>query len=1221
MNPALLDLAASTAVRGLPLAAGACLLHLLMRRRFSAAVRHRCLVCTLAALALMPLLIACCDGWKVLPRLPWTELAKPVATSNGGAARAARPPAAAAPVSTREPLARDASAARTPVPLHELPTLVERENSEGKPPAMAEAAVVRSHDRPLPSWPVLGFSLWALVSLAGVIALAVETWRLHRLCGRARMLPADLQSRLAAPLARTLGLRHTPVLGMAGQNDGPLVTGWLRPRVLLPEVFMNWPEERQRAVLLHEFAHVLRRDALVQCTATLICVLHWFNPFAWLLLKQLRHEAECACDNVVLGTRVAATSYAGHLLAVASGGRSASVLAPSMARASGLRQRVQAVLSLNVRRGKVSRAAGLVIALAALVVSLPVMLAQTVAEPTTKTESKATLTAPANAAAKPEVKKIAVTVQTVDASDRPLGRVNLRGIACSKPGPVTPFQPEFEASTDESGTWQTELAPGEYNVLAVQGSLTPRAYPEFYWELGRNSPARTFTLKMLPGGEVKVRVLDAETRKPLQGVQVVLDAGHTGLTDADGRVVFDAVPPGEEVVKALSPPYGATTAVFQVVASGSTEVEVLLHAGFEVKGRVTNEAGQPVQGAKVHGITSGGSWLTWMERASTDANGEYRFGWLSPGNPLRVITVDHKDYARKQGEGFGAPAQSAVVTQDFVLDTGNEVRGLVKDSAGKPVQNARVRFGGSWNEAQGRWVRSDAAGRFVLNKLNDFARPVVAEADGVAPAWKSVTPGRGDKVPEVELVMQPGLKVDGRVVDRAGQPVAKVAISPMVLIDGRREFISQDVKLDEQGRFHLNSLPATGTSLHVTGKAYAFIQNFPFDPHQPVLVTMDKPAVIAGKVIDAQTRQPVRHFNVKLDFSKEEKPKGEPDPSFSASINARGLDVNGEDGRFVVESLVMNSAQAVKIGAPGYAPGYVDRVVARALEDPAWPLEIALERTEFPRLQLLEGGTLRPVGGAKVYYLGEDRWPNAVYGSHLREMSTYPDYDKVQSAISDAEGGLALSLGKTGAYTLIVSKPGYAIAVLEDQFTAKAGKEPILLEREAIVRGTVAGLKGFDQSVDYVSVDTATYSEDEIKVTPDGSFQVGGMPSGRAIVVARNPQGLVKSRMVVNLVAGQPVTVDLANDPKETLAISLMNQGKPVKGTRVYVMYGERFSKVKVGWFGHYETDEKGQVLLDHLPGVPVRVEMDAVDGKAVRPQKIDLGDPAHAKELRFEVK
>ena len=86
----------------------------------------------------------------------------------------------------------------------------------------------------------------------------------------------------------------------------PLTCGVLRPLILLPQAARDWDESRLWAVLLHESAHVRRRDCMAKYLAQAARALYWWNPLAWMLATRLNHEQELACDDAVLAAGVPA---------------------------------------------------------------------------------------------------------------------------------------------------------------------------------------------------------------------------------------------------------------------------------------------------------------------------------------------------------------------------------------------------------------------------------------------------------------------------------------------------------------------------------------------------------------------------------------------------------------------------------------------------------------------------------------------------------------------------------------------------------------------------------------------------------------------------------------------------------------------------------------------------------------------------------------------------
>src|ERR1700687_4813521 len=134
---------------------------------------------------------------------------------------------------------------------------------------------------------------------------------------------------------------------MSNDVGVPVACGILRSALVFPVEAERWDPERRTVVLLHELAHVKRRDCLMQVIAHLAWALHWFNPLALLAVSRLRAEQERACDDLVLRAGTPATAYAGHLCEIAGAAR--RVLVPvwstlAIARPSRLEARVTAIL-------------------------------------------------------------------------------------------------------------------------------------------------------------------------------------------------------------------------------------------------------------------------------------------------------------------------------------------------------------------------------------------------------------------------------------------------------------------------------------------------------------------------------------------------------------------------------------------------------------------------------------------------------------------------------------------------------------------------------------------------------------------------------------------------------------------------------------------------------------------------------------------------------------
>ena len=225
--------------------------------------------------------------------------------------------------------------------------------------------------------------------LAGSLALAfwfAAGW----LCAARQVWRADAAP--AAWLADLDELRHklciSPDVGLGSlrQHTSPIAVGFFRFTILLPSTAASWSDDRRRAVLLHELAHIKRGDCRIQALAQAACALYWFNPLVWTAFRALRTERERACDDEVLRTGTPASTYAAHLLDIARDLRPTfgPRTALAMARPSELEGRILAVLATERARVPVATSRWLVTASLAMttVLALGVTpLARTATQP------------------------------------------------------------------------------------------------------------------------------------------------------------------------------------------------------------------------------------------------------------------------------------------------------------------------------------------------------------------------------------------------------------------------------------------------------------------------------------------------------------------------------------------------------------------------------------------------------------------------------------------------------------------------------------------------------------------------------------------------------------------------------------------------------------------------------------------------------------------------
>jgi HEAT repeat protein/beta-lactamase regulating signal transducer with metallopeptidase domain len=168
---------------------------------------------------------------------------------------------------------------------------------------------------------------------------------------------------------RSLGARPVARIVISSRATMPFTYGLLRPVIVLPESAEEWTPDRRRSVLLHELAHVRRRDLLTNAVVQLARAVYWFHPLVRLASRRVRIEAERACDALVVAAGTRPSDYAGDLLDIARTMRSSATasVALAMARRSDFEGRLLAILAPDSGRNVLTaaRAALVVLAFAA----------------------------------------------------------------------------------------------------------------------------------------------------------------------------------------------------------------------------------------------------------------------------------------------------------------------------------------------------------------------------------------------------------------------------------------------------------------------------------------------------------------------------------------------------------------------------------------------------------------------------------------------------------------------------------------------------------------------------------------------------------------------------------------------------------------------------------------------------------------------------------------
>jgi bla regulator protein blaR1 len=219
-------------------------------------------------------------------------------------------------------------------------------------------------------WAIFILTIWAAWTIVHLGRVGLALMRLRQAKKSAHPFPRDREARLAmwtmmrdcarpATLVTSTDVYCAAVLGL----KRPLIA-------VAPDAIDRLTDEELDQIVLHEYAHIQRRDDLAIVAQRIISAVAGLHPAVWWLDRALTIDREVACDDWVVTYAGAGTRYARCLVSLASSAESRRRnLAPgALFSRSQLSIRVAALLDSRRRVALVPSGATCLIALHAVVV-------------------------------------------------------------------------------------------------------------------------------------------------------------------------------------------------------------------------------------------------------------------------------------------------------------------------------------------------------------------------------------------------------------------------------------------------------------------------------------------------------------------------------------------------------------------------------------------------------------------------------------------------------------------------------------------------------------------------------------------------------------------------------------------------------------------------------------------------------------------------------------
>ena len=1068
---------------------------------------------------------------------------------------------------------------------------------ESPDPIVTSLFPPKAEVRPLAS---LTPASWAfLAQLSGLFAIAVfiayQALNLRRRLRQGRRVEIGELHAMANSIAERMRLRRCPDLYLCERISSPYAGGLFRRFIMLPLWAEVASEEDQRVLLAHELAHLRRRDPLANWLQIVAQALLWWNPLVWWLNRRIRAERELCCDDLVLGLGLAMGERYSRVLVDVAGRmtrREALLQAIGMADSfSPLKGRIRRALDAGLRRPIRLSLASLVALTAFAAFVLP-------GSPLTRSTARgeAPMKSEKKSSTQPEAKPIAAAAAAKIVQGTISGQVLRPDGSPASAATVEAYSwanwngSSGAAKADAQGKFQLSLAPGTYWFRARLGKLGVLDDSQCSIS-SEGKQDRVVELRLKDGCILEGKVMDTASGKPVAGARIVTDEGDRTTSAEDGTFKLEGLSRKNHAVIAAQGGMFWPVVYFDTTGRESAEVLLETKPGGTIRGKVTNEKGEPIAGALVSDHRSGSISICGLRRMTTDAKGEYALGGYDPDQPVWSIGVEAGGFSPLSKSDIKFPTGQREVTVDFKLGAAQSVAaapaaaggasveklrrisGHVTDREGKPVKGALVAYGSSNSYVYYKTATSNEKGEYTIEGAQSREDIVVAQASGLAPVIQKV-PAEGDT--QLNFKLEPGHWIEGRVVDEEGKPLAGIHVSTMMecrepgACGGPYRYLQPSASTDQDGLFRLESLPAEKVLVDVTGRDRSNLRDVALVvDRKDHTLTLLGPGQISGTVVRADNGQPLPNFKIYLGFPEKREP-GDKTTGFSAAYSSAGVSFSSKNGTFTISDLNVGDTLRVIAEAPGLSREALDRTEVKPVAKINYK-DVVLKLTTAEgfagAVTEVDGKTgigditvslLDPAGRGLSWFC----WTNPKKDFHPVVAQT------------DAQGHFKFDSVPVSRGAVLLEKSGYGRMLVRDVDC----RQPFVarLAKAATIQGTILDESGKPRTGVKVDADAeGNISFGQATTDANGRFVFTDLPPGNFQV--RELKGNKWARIHnATIAAGQTYTVDWDKAGEATLEGAVTLRGKPVAGIEVML-----HDAVKPDMAANAETSADGRYHLN----------------------------------------
>ena len=207
---------------------------------------------------------------------------------------------------------------------------------------------------------------WSIGAAIGMAQYIVQRIKITRMMKHATFCSKEVGQQFAQRCTAEGRYARRVRVKQSYQIEIPRVTGILHPTVVLP--VERYSVEERDVIFRHELTHVKHHDILFRNLTMLLCIIHFMNPFAWWLNRQMRKWSEYACDYEICCRNHKLKKYYDVILNMAEKSMNAQFLSVQLLESeSELQERMKHVMKCYKKKNKSKLVAGMLVACITLI--------------------------------------------------------------------------------------------------------------------------------------------------------------------------------------------------------------------------------------------------------------------------------------------------------------------------------------------------------------------------------------------------------------------------------------------------------------------------------------------------------------------------------------------------------------------------------------------------------------------------------------------------------------------------------------------------------------------------------------------------------------------------------------------------------------------------------------------------------------------------------------